>query len=343
MLSVFVLGCCVLLRSYECNFLDSYKDKRHTEKWYNYIQFTPTSWKHFLDAIPLFISCFVCHYNIPTVHNELQNPTSKRTSWWLRSTAWSAALFYLVLGFGGSMYGNCTASGTVQGNVLLDFEEDDPLLMVGRMCLALTITLAFPMLVIPARDIVWKSIQNIKWSASFMFGGTHDEEEALEEPVVATARLPSNWADVATTSNRNLEEPLLSQNQTEEGDDDPQEEETDSTTNNNTDQGTFLQRLVVSMTIFWSAAAVACCVSSIDVVWDLLGSSLSILLSYLIPCGAYLVLSKQREHDLSWDFEPNDTVQKRHYSRLLCWAIVSITAPLMIVSTGNAIVSTFFS
>jgi hypothetical protein len=41
----------------------------------------------------------------------------------------------------------------------------------------------------------------------------------------------------------------------------------------------------------WSGAAVASCVSSIDVVWDLLGSSLSILLSYLIPCGCYLALS----------------------------------------------------
>jgi hypothetical protein len=61
-----------------------------------------------------------------------------------------------------SILGSCvvfrSATGRVQGNILLDFDKDDLLLLVGRMCVAFTITFAFPMIVIPARDIILRLI-----------------------------------------------------------------------------------------------------------------------------------------------------------------------------------------
>jgi hypothetical protein len=61
------------------------------------------------------------------------------------------------MAFIGSAYGHCAATGRVQGNILLDFDKDDPLLLVGRMCMAFTITFAFPTVVIPARNIMLRS------------------------------------------------------------------------------------------------------------------------------------------------------------------------------------------
>jgi hypothetical protein len=89
----------------------------------------------------------------------------------------------MVMGLSGSAYGRCAAAMSMSnatiidgdelvsenctspaghthddagagaaglsGNILLDFPEDDPLLLVGRMCLAVTLALAFPMLTIP--------------------------------------------------------------------------------------------------------------------------------------------------------------------------------------------------
>jgi amino acid permease len=310
MMSILILGSCIVFRSIQCN-MDA------PEPFYKYLTLFPENPRELLDAVPLYISCFVCHYNILPVHNELYEPTSKRVSWWLRSTTWFAGILYLIMGFAGSAYGHCTATGHVQGNVLLDFDEDDPLLLVGRMCLALTITLAFPMLVIPARDIVLRSILL----------------PCLER---TTTTMPAE--DVSTTTMEALQEPLL-----EEGGGG----NTNTTTNNTTMETTnvaessssptttaaiptasFLLRLLTAIVIFWTAGGVASCVESIDIVWDLLGSSLSILLSHLIPCGCYLVITKDQEGHMA--------------SKLLAWLVILVFTPLMFVSTANAVDNTFF-
>lgn len=306
MISLFILGSCIVFRSIQCQI-----NHNDPNPWYSYMTLWPESPHDLLNAIPLYISCFVCHYNILPVHNELQNPTPSRVSWWLRSTTWYAVFLYLVMGWTGSAYGHCTPTGKVQGNVLLDFDENDPLLLVGRMCLALTITLAFPMLVIPGRDIVLRS-----WMP--------------QSPIVD---------DIVIPEFEDLQESLLSTNLQggdEDEHDDYEDEETPGQIVEGTDeetspppQSSYSVRLLVATVIFWTAGTVASCVESIDVVWDLLGSSLSILLSYLIPCGTYLAITKD---------DPGHRL-----SKAMCWILIIIFVPLMVISTGNAIQNTFFS
>lgn len=293
MTSILILGTCIVIRSVQCNF-------NAPHPWYTYVTLWPESPRELLDAIPLYISCFVCHYNILPVHNELQNPTPARVSWWLRSTTWYAVGLYTVMGFAGSCYGHCTESGKVQGNVLLDFAENDPLLMVGRMCLALTITLAFPMLVIPARDILLRSVILPYLNAEENAGVPADDTAAqLHEPLLTDEERPA------------------------------EDEEEASTTGDSTVMTSFGLRLVTSIGIFWTAGLVASCVASIDIVWDLLGSSLSILLSYLIPCGCYLVIMK------------DVTDSRTKWSKVICWILLLIFVPLMFISTANAVANTF--
>ncbi|KAL3920099.1 MAG: hypothetical protein SGILL_003429, partial [Bacillariaceae sp.] len=127
--SVLILGSCIVFRSVECNFGGSSNGDGGTsdnEPWYSYLTFFPESWRELLDALPLFISCFVCHYNILPVHNELKEPSPARVSWWLRSTLLFSTTIYLVIGFSGAMYAKCTPGNKVSGNILLDFPEDDP-------------------------------------------------------------------------------------------------------------------------------------------------------------------------------------------------------------------------
>ena len=310
MFSILVLGSCIVFRSVQCNI-------NADHAWWTYVELWPESPREVLDALPLYISCFVCHYNILPVHNELQNPTRKRVSWWLRSTTWFAAILYLIMGFAGSSYGHCTATGHVQGNILLDFDENDPLLMVGRMCLALTITLAFPMLVIPARDILLRSV-------ILPYLARKDDRSS-------TQLSPGAENNVETTTLEELQEPLLPDSTDDEllevGAGNNIGHETSSTSSG----ASFGLRLLTSTGIFWTAAGVASVCESIDIVWDLLGSSLSILLSYLIPCGCYLVISK------------NSREASTKMSRVLAWTLILIFTPLMLISTGNAVANTFFS
>jgi len=305
MFSVLILGSCIVFRSLECNLGSS-----QSGHWWDAYQLWPDSWKELLDAFPLFISCYVCHYNLLPVHNEFRNPSPQRISWWLRSTAGAATGFYMVMGVAGSAYGRCTATGTVHGNVLLDFPDDDPLLLVGRMCLAITITLAFPMLTIPARDIIIRSLPKSLYQA------VATEHESSGAPDDAEERM-----DVEQDAIQSLQEPLLEAN-TADG------------IGSETVSASFGLRLLSVTVFFWSAAAVASCVSSIDVVWGLLGSSLSILLSHLIPCASYLVISKRSS-------QSTEDPPSRH-SIVVAWILILVSTPLMFLSTGNAMYSNFF-
>ncbi|GKY99941.1 hypothetical protein MPSEU_000947700 [Mayamaea pseudoterrestris] len=309
MLSVLILGSCIVFRSVECNFgyLDFIPDDNHDA---NAFLLWPATWKDLLDAFPLYVSCFVCHYNLLPVHNELQRPSTQRVHWWLRSTTWTAAIFYLIIGFAGSAYGKCTPTGRVQGNVLLDFAEDDPLLMVGRMCLAFTLTMALPMLTIPGRDILLRSFSEC-WT----------KRRQVRD---ASAEM------IATSDSNDLQEPLL-ENDHQEGVDEELPAGNGQACSDEATQSdpSVCARLVAAILVLWSAAAVASLCKSIDIVWALLGSSLSCILSFLIPCGSYLVIASKHG-------------QVNLLSKVVAGVLLAIFAPLMVISTINAVMNTFF-
>jgi len=281
----------------------------------------------------------------------LRNPSLPRVNGWLRSTTWIATAFYLIMGISGSAYSHCSPTGTLHGNVLLDFSDNDPLLLVGRMCLAFTITMAFPMLTIPARDIFIRSVlptfqrccRTGLWSGIFGTTSVSGWSEPLLETTVSTigvlATIMSDEEDVneVTAPADGIWTP---------------------------EQPASLRvRLVSAIIIFWTAAAVASCVASIDIVWDLLGSTLSILLSYLIPAGSYLVITRVNralgvcgsgglgggggnggvlEDEGETPMASTSTSWKEICSTALAWTLIVVFVPLMIVSTANAVYTTFF-
>lgn len=100
-------------------------------------------------------------------------------------------------------------------------------------------------------------------------------------------------------------------------------------------------RTLVALFVFWSAAAIACSVQSIDVVWDLVGSSFSIMLAFLIPCGAYLKLSRWKH--FTGTQEGGLGFRRWMISRTVAWIMILFFAPLMVISTLNACYNTFFS
>ena len=87
----------------------------------------------------------------------------------------------------------------------------------------------------------------------------------------------------------------------------------------------------------------ASCVNSIDIVWDLLGSSLSILLSYLIPCACFIKIMGDATQNLADDGGRDLESGRRPVSKsviLIAKSMIVVYVILMIISTVNAFIDT---
>ncbi|KAL7514679.1 hypothetical protein ACHAXN_012581 [Cyclotella atomus] len=376
MVSVFTVACCVAFRSIECQLKPqesgNTENNGDSEQPSHSLRAFPISSKELLDAAPLFISSYVCHFNVLPIHNELRCPTSDRVKRWVRTSIWPATLFYWFIGFTGSLYIKCTPSGRVSGNILLDFDESDPLLFLGRLCLAATITLALPMLVIPARDILVRSIMNSRIGNTFLSRiSPATQRPQLHEhssDIPLDMSMSPMRTDMTTVEfepveisqqTEGMEEPLLMlENRSlasvqDIGDPDVVEEM--SLSSNLDRNAIFAQnrlpqisrdsktaRTVGVIIVFWSAGLIACSVKSIDVVWDLLGSSFSIMMAFLIPCGAFLKLARMKRFN-QLRVDGGMGFRSWMLSRAVAWLMLLFFIPLMFVSTANAVYNNFFS
>jgi hypothetical protein len=215
------------------------------------------------------------------------------------------------------------------------------------MCLAVTITLAFPMLTIPARDILLRSM---KRRSSHVHDDVEDVGNSTEiglntysaGVVALRAALLEDGADLdvagqqqtrQTTSEQEVVQ-LLSNNAG-----DAAEQASNPSSSESVPVAmstTFGTRLLASVIVLWSGAALASCVASIDIVWDLLGSSLSIILSYLIPCGSFIFISRKELGDAG------HRSRKNRIATFAAWILIFFFIPLMFISTANAVYNTFF-
>ena len=211
------------------------------------------------------------------------------------------------------------------------------------------------MLVIPARDILVRSLVGSRFGRRFKSRRNNTQQSLLLAETIARDNTTGNDGlttvefepmEISPPVRNNLEEPLLvleNRSMTgtlqDEGSEEFVENMSISSEQRTTgDADSKSARTIVALFVFWSAAALACSVQSIDVVWDLVGSSFSIMLAFLIPCGAYLKLAgKPEAQDGGMGF------RRWMVSRAVAWVMILVFAPLMVISTLNACYNSFFS
>jgi len=88
-----------------------------------------------------------------------------------------------------------------------------------------------------------------------------------------------------------------------------------------------LNRSLLSTALFWSAGLFASLVNSVDVVWDLLGSTLTLMIGFLIPIAAFLVARDNSES---------------RWKVVTGYLLFIVYVPTMIVCTVNAVRNVFF-
>jgi len=287
------IGClalCIAYRTMTCGgdpkFLDEDDvpvDPPDTESLSDYIKLFG-SLPDVLDSIPIFICTYVCHFNVLPVHHELQTPTRHRLRRLIHTTFMVTGCFYAFVGTMGMLVGNCPYFSTgdptwqrlaVQGNVLKNFSDDDAIMNAGRACLSCTITLAFPLLVVPCRDMIVRL--GLKWSEEQSRSDLSVDSmtapllpAASEPPSVISGGLPPSISRASSL---------------------------DTSTHSGKSSGPRASKVLVvtaTLAVFWGGLAIACMVDDIEVVWDVLGSTISILIAFLLPSASYLVLAKHK-------------------------------------------------
>ena len=282
--SISLLGICIIYKSVECNSNADMRNESFSDFFMGHLW--PHSWTDVLEALPIFVGPYMCHFNVLPVHNELTEPSRERIRSIIRFATTFSTSFYVVVGIAGSVYGNCVASGEVEGNILLNFDDkDDELMNFGKGCLTFTIALALPVMVIPCRDTILRihgdgdsisSEADDCRTLSKNYESDHDEDSTTITSVTSAEELGGNiYLDGHT--NQNLRRPLLEFEEihVEEGDKNIYNQRNNE---NSTDQKTsstvgFYEALL-TLILFWGAAFLASAVQSVDIVWELTGSTL---------------------------------------------------------------------
>ncbi|CAM9400064.1 unnamed protein product, partial [Hapterophycus canaliculatus] len=83
-------------------------------------------WSGALQAIPIYICAFGCHFNVLPVHGELAKPTRERLHRLVHWTIGLVTAFYTLVMALGYTYGICI--GDVSDNILNNFGTDDTLM-----------------------------------------------------------------------------------------------------------------------------------------------------------------------------------------------------------------------
>lgn len=106
-----------------------------------------------LSGSSIFAVSFLCHFNLLPVSEELARPTKLRFRKVVdRTTAFGGALYLIVGMLGVAEFS--AAPGGVRGNILLNYPCDDVLISLGRLGLALTVSIGIALMVHPMRSAI---------------------------------------------------------------------------------------------------------------------------------------------------------------------------------------------
>ena len=112
------------------------------------IKMWPDSLTDVLFAYPIPILALMCHFNMIGVQSSLIDPTRARVRKVIdKSMLISGAITY-ALGLFGYLWGG----SSTQGNILLNFDFADRIILVGRVGCGITIMLASAMITLPCRE-----------------------------------------------------------------------------------------------------------------------------------------------------------------------------------------------
>ncbi|RLN97824.1 hypothetical protein BBJ28_00004957 [Nothophytophthora sp. Chile5] len=270
------------------------------------IKLMPSSWADAAYAFPIISVSFLCHFNVLPVYRELHKPTRHRLKKIVASTMSSTWLFYMLVGTMGYLFA-FQLPGGVQGDILNNFSDDDPLVNLGRLGLLITIQLSLPLIIQPCRSNLRRLAKIVRgfmrtrakvYYSPSMSDSLDDDVEIAGE---GTALLPGGA--VAPAASRNaVSRACLSST---------------------------ASHVLLTIGIMTSVIVLALLSPGVAIVWNLTGSTVGILISYVLPCVSYVCIRREKPH-----------TDRR---KLTAWIILVISSIVCIVCTIQAFASIFLA
>ncbi|CAM9263340.1 unnamed protein product, partial [Phaeothamnion confervicola] len=131
------------------------------------------SWSDVLRAFPIMSLAYLCHaspsilVNILSVQAKLVNPTRDRLKGVIHGATGLGSILYTFLGLFGYFY----AYDNTKDDILLNFDPQDGVILVGRLGLGVTMLCAVPMMVLPCRDALKDLARDLLHSFQECYGG----------------------------------------------------------------------------------------------------------------------------------------------------------------------------
>ncbi|KAH7474661.1 putative sodium-coupled neutral amino acid transporter 10 [Phytophthora ramorum] len=260
------------------------------------IKMVPDSWADAAYAFPIISVSFLCHFNVMPVYRELHKPTRHRLKKIVASTMFSTWIFYILVGIMGYLFA-FQQQGGVQGDILNNFSDNDPLVNLGRLGLLITIQLSLPLIIQPCRSNLLrlaKIMRTFMRTRAKVYDATDssDSDNEVEAAGEGTTLLPTGGA---TPPHGRLKAMVV--------------------------------HVVLTVGIMAGVITIALLSPGVAVVWNLMGSTVGLLISYVLPCVSYVCIRREK---------PNTDRRK-----LTAWIILAVSSIVCAVCTTQAFVSVF--
>jgi amino acid permease len=250
--SVCILALVLLVRSVQHNFANP-------DAIYD-VKLWPASLMDGFFALPIISVSYLCVFNVLPTHGVLERPTRVRLKRMVHSSIVTTTFIYLLVGISGYL----AAYEDTTDDITRNFALNDPLMLMGRGGLSVTLLFGLPFLVLPCRESLLEIIDHISGS---------------------------NWSQKP--------EPILMAESFQCGTVD----ELQPLQNTRGEQHAYVapsERLVTIVHVGSTVLilAFACCTAilapGVSSVWSLMGSSVAMLLGFILPGAFYLSIRRKK-------------------------------------------------
>jgi|EP00945_MAST-04E_sp_MAST-4E-sp1_P008755 amino acid permease len=270
------------------------------------VKLWPDSIQDFMYALPISTVAYLCHFNVLPTNRELIKPTKSRIKQMIHSTIGICLGLYLMIAFCGYLF----SLDLTCGDILNNYKNEDPVVSVGRIGLVTTLAMSFPLLVMPCRNTVQRIIALIQGKKEedgqqqllrTVDGSTpaRTEADAASSLLLPTDGLMSPIGTFIADSPANF--PPRSNNTVlqrystfgGEGREDIGREVERPARPQKKPETSMAMHTLLTVAILVGCSQVATQVTSVVQIWSILGSSVSILIAYILPCSMYISLRRQ--------------------------------------------------
>ena len=249
-------------------------------------------------AFPIIGLSFMSTYNVLSVHGSLVDPTRKRIKTVLDASIILCFCFFTVVGLCGYMY----AYSNTQGNILLNFPLADKAILLGRLGYGFTLMFGLPLVTLPNREALlsipdqWAQLKEDekkkKLPSNIVNGVDFDEETPLAVSFAQNDSKHSLTYSVDNEETRSTDTfSEISQNETKAK---PEQGEVKSVLKESHFEPLRPPTIMEYIIHFSSTAIIviicyvfAVGVPSVAVVWSICGSSMAIIVSFILPTMCY--------------------------------------------------------